>query len=92
MGRFKSNCPVRAGVDVKNIDCIGLFLICLCQSCSYLMLYWVFCVGGVFSCILEIELRSARVHVHAIKRSYKKDESPGWHSTLMDLGKLVLVS
>ena len=95
MGRFKSNCPVRAGVDVKNIDCIGLFLVCLHQcirSCSYLMLIQAFIIGDFFSCVLEIELQSTRVHMYEIKKKFQKDELPGWCWSLMDSEKLVLVS
>ena len=72
VGRFKSNCPVRAGVDAKNIYCIGLFLVCIHQcirSCSYLMLIQAFYIGDFFSCVLEIELQSTRVHMYEIKKS-----------------------
>ena len=95
VGRFKSNCPVRAGVDVKNIYCIGLFFICLHQcirSSSHPMLYLAFCVGDVFSCILEIELQSTRVYMYEIKKKVLNDELPGWCWTLMDSEMLVLVS
>ena len=34
----------------------------------------------------------ARVHVYAIKKKFWDDELPGWCWTLMDSGKLVLVS
>ena len=95
VGRFRSNRPVRACVDIKNIDCIGLFLVCLHQcitSCGHLMLCWVFCIGDVFSCILNIELQSTRVHVYAIKKEFLNDELPGWCWTLMDSENLVLVT
>ena len=95
VGRFKSNCPVRAGVDIKNIYCIGLFFVCLHQcirSSSHPMLYLAFCIGDFFGCVLEIELQSTRVHVYEIKKKFLNDELPGWCSTLMDSGKLVLVS
>ena len=95
VGRFRSNRPVRACVDIKNIDCIGLFLVCIHQcirSCSHLMLFQAFCIGDVFSCVLEIKLQSTRVHMYEIKKKFLNDELPGWCWTLMDLGKLVLVS
>ena len=95
VGWFKSNCPVRAGVDAKNICCIGLFLACIRQcirSCSHLMLIQAFYIGDFFSCILEIELQSTRVHMYEIKKKVLNDKLPGWCWTLMDLGKLVLVS
>ena len=95
VGRFRSNRPVRACVDIKNVDCISLFLVCLHQcirSCSHLMLCWTFCIGDVFSCVLELELQSTRVHVYATKKKFWDDELPGWCWTLMDSGKLVLVS
>ena len=71
VGWFKSNCPVRAGVDVKDICCIGLFFVCLHQyirSCSYLMLFQAFCIGDVFSCVLGIKSQSTRVHMYKIKK------------------------
>ena len=90
--------PITALVDdsskIKNIDCVGLPLACLYQYiriCSHLMLYWAFCIGDVFSCILNRELQSTRVHVYAIKE-FLNDELPGWCWTLMDSGKPVLIS
>ena len=38
------------------------------------MLYWAFCIGDVFSYVLEIELQSTRVHVYAIKKEFLNDE------------------
>ena len=70
VGRFKSNRPVRACVDIENIDCIGLFLVCIHQcirSCSHLMLFQVFYIGDVFSCVLGIKLQSTRVHMYKRK-------------------------
>ena len=80
VGRFKSNCPVRAGVDVKNIYCISLFLVCIHQcirSCSYLMLFQAFCIGDVFSCVLGIKLQSTRVHM------YKREVLEWWVTWLV---------
>ena len=56
------------------------------------MLIQAFCIGDFFGCVLEIELQSTRVHVYEIKKKFLNDELPGWCSTLMDSGKLVLVS
>ena len=56
------------------------------------VLCWVTGFKDVFSCVLKIELQSTRVHVYAIKKEFLKDEIPGWCRTLMDSGKLVLVS
>ena len=95
VGRFKSNCPVGAGVDVKSIYCIGLFFICLHQcirSCSHLVLFRAFCIGDVFGCIMEIELQSTRAYMYEIKKKVLNDELSGWCWTLMDSEKLVLVS
>ena len=95
VGRFKSNCPVRAGVDIKNIYCIGLFFVCLHQcirSSSHPILYLAFCIGDFFGCVLEIELQSTRVHMYEIKKKFLNDELPGWCWTLMDSEKMVLVS
>src|SRR6185312_5401316 len=95
VGRFRSNRPIRAGVSVKSIDCISLFFVCIHQcirSCSCLMLIQAFYIGGFFSCILEIELYSTKVHMYEIKEKVLNDELPGWCWTLMDLEKMVLVS
>ena len=95
VGRFGSNRPVRVGVDVKNINHISLFLVCLHQSirsCSHLMLIQAFCIGDFFSCVLKIELQSTRVHMYEIKKKFQKNELHGWYWTLMDSKKLVLVS
>ena len=56
------------------------------------MLIQAFYIGDFFSCILEIELQSTRVHMYEIKKKVLNDKLPGWCWTLMDLGKLVLVS
>ena len=83
------------GASVKSIDCISLFLACIHQcirSCSCLMLIQGFYTGDFFSCILEIELQSTRAYMYEIKKKVLNDELPGWCWTLMDLGKLVLVS
>ena len=71
VGRFGSNRPIRAGVSVKGLDCISLFFACIHQcirSCSRLLLIQAFYIGGFFSCILEIELQSTRVHMYEIKK------------------------
>ena len=59
LGGSRGDRPNRACVDIKNIDCVSLPLACFYQYiriCSHLMLYWAFCIGDVFSCILKIEL------------------------------------
>ena len=56
------------------------------------MLFQAFYIGDVFGCVLEIKLQSTRVHMYEIKKKFLNDELPGWCWTLMDLGKLVLVS
>ena len=53
------------------------------------MMIRAFYIGGFFSCILEIELQSTRVHMYEMKEKVLDDELPGWCRTLMDLGKLV---
>ena len=56
------------------------------------MLIQGFYIGDFFSCILEIELQSTKVHVYEIKKKFLNDELPGWCWTLMDSEKMVLVS
>ena len=56
------------------------------------MLIQAFYIGDFFSYILEIELQATRVYMYEIKKKDLNDELPGWCWTLMDLGKLVLVS
>ena len=56
------------------------------------MLFQAFYIGDVFGYVLGIKLQSTRVHMYEIKRKFLNDELPGWCWTLMDLGKLVLVS
>ena len=102
--RFKCGRSSWIGGDNRGFDYVSLFIMHIrqsigsfsCSSCSFVnddfVLHWAASIRDVFSCVLEIELQSTRVHVCAIKRSYRKDGSPGLHSTLMDLGKLVLVS
>ena len=73
IGRFRSNRPVRVCVDIKNVDYIGLFFVCIHQcirSCSYLMLIQAFYTGDFFSCILEIELQSTRAYMYKIKDKF----------------------
>ena len=45
-----------------------------CSSVSFMnddfVLYWATSIKDVFSCVLEIELQSTRVHVYAIKKKF----------------------
>ena len=64
--RFRCSRSGWIGGDNRGFDCVSLFVMHIRQ------IIWSVSFRDVFSCILEIELQSTRVHVYAIKKSFRK--------------------
>ena len=77
VGRFKSDRPVRACVDIKSVNCISLFLVCLRQSSHVVLgfLHWGF---------LQLHPEN-RITVNQSTCVCNKEEVLGWWVTWLVL-------
>ena len=87
---FRSGRSSWFGGDNRGFNYVSLFVMHIrqsigsfdCSSVSFMnddfVLHWAASVGVVFSCVLEIELQSPRVHMCVIRRSFRRNELPGW--------------
>ena len=76
--RFRCSRSSWIGGDNRGFDYVSLFIMHVCQSIgsfscysvSFMnddfVLYWATSIKVVFSCVLEIELQSTRIHIYLV--------------------------